>query len=157
MCERAHSGKISSTFLPVCLLVMEFYWRVYFVFDWPVLVQYIQVRRDGRTSGQLLFSAQPFVASCVFVLRQCFLIKVFLMKVGETLDCTAGSNWPDTDTHTHEHSILKIPIQGIKRIRHGVKKYKKECNKMRKKTTVSSCFIQRPPTGKGREQESRTM
>lgn len=92
MCERAHSGKISSTFLPVCLLVMEFYWTVYFVFDWPVLVQYIQVRRDGRTSGQLLFSAQPFVASCVFVLRQCFLIKVFLMKVGETLDCTAGSH-----------------------------------------------------------------
>lgn len=113
----------SAPFLPV----MEFNWRVCFVFDWPVLVQYIQVRlEDGRTSGLLLFSTKPFVESCVFVLRQCFLIKVWLMETGGTLDwltlrLVLTVAQPTGHTHTRP-PFKKILIQEIKCIRHGVKK-----------------------------------
>lgn len=110
-----------------CLPVMEFNWRVCFVFDWPVLVQYIQVRlEDGRTSGLLLFSAQPFVESCVFVLRQCFLIKVWLMEARGTLDWLTLRlvlTVAQPTGHTHMRPpFKKILIQEIKCIRHGVKK-----------------------------------
>lgn len=127
-----------------CLPVMEFNWRVCFVFDWPVLVQYIQVRlEDGRTSGLLLFSAQPFVETCVFVLGQSFLIKVWLMEAGGTLDgltLRLVLTVAQPTGHTHTRPPFKnILIQEIKCIRHGVKKIQEgaENEKKRQSQVVS--------------------
>lgn len=109
---------------------MELYWRVCLVFDCPVLYRpTCEWKGDGRTSGLLLFSVQPFVASCVFVWLNVSQLSPMQKDWRNTwliaVDCTTSSHQSKactcTRTDTHGKKGFYVLIQRVRCIGHGVK------------------------------------